>query len=468
MTEMIINGQRVTVDDGFLQLSPEQQNATIDEIARTLWPPKPAAPEKKEKYGILWPVRVDAEGRHFDSDAGILGALKRAFMLPGDVYSGKVQLNGPDGRTSPEAIARAWEFATTFSPATPGLRAGEGIVPGTVKNLRTPDMEPPSSEALHAEAKRYFEAMRNSGVDYDSNAVKSMAETLRSELEKEGFDADLAGKTHKVLAKLYNPPENSFASIEGIDSARKTFEKIAQNIKDPIDQSAASRVVRGIDSFIGAGDPTNVVAGTASDAADALKTASGNFAAAKRSDVLNGIDRSPDLRAVPNSSPVNGGDAIRQRVASALLQDKEIFGFSPEEIAALETIVAGNTAQNTTRRIGKFLEGGSGLARMLSAAAGGAAGAAASSTGGAGAAASGAAVGALIPTALGQGSKELANILTSRALASVDRMVRQRSPLYQSTLNAAPKEVVRQPAVEALVRALLLSRQQHYDDESLI
>ncbi|MGO7902624.1 hypothetical protein ACC719_34855, partial [Rhizobium ruizarguesonis] len=94
------------------------------------------------------------------------------------------------------------------------------------------------------------------------------------------------------------------------------------------------------------------------DAADALKAASGNFAAAKLSDIVNGIDISPDFRAVPNTSATNTLDVIRQRAASTLLQDKEIFRFSPEEIESLKTIAGGSAAQNVTRRIGKFLEGG--------------------------------------------------------------------------------------------------------------
>ncbi|MBX5147601.1 hypothetical protein [Rhizobium lentis] len=471
-----VNGELVTVDDSFEKLSPEHQKATIDEIARilaggtprplpskTLEVPKPVTSPREDKshIGQLLPISRDADGnRYFDSEAGILGALKRAVMLPGDVYSGKVQLNGPDGRPSMEGIARSLEFASVFNPAAPGLRAGEGLIPGVSKSLRKPNkVEPPSSDVLYAEGKRNFEALRNSDVDYSSGAVKVMAEAVQSKLEKEGFDADLAGKTHKILAKLLSPPENSVASIEGLDSARRTFEKIVQNVKDPNDQAAASRVIRALDEFIGAADPASVLGGKAADAADALKAASGNFAAAKRSDILNGIDRSPDFGAVPSTSATNSADAVRQRVASTLLQDKEIFGFSREELAALETIARGSTAQNVTRRIGKFLEGGSGVARMLSTAVGGAAGAAASSASGAGTAASGAALGALVPTVLGQGSKELSNILTSRALSTVDRMVRQRSPLYQATLDAAPKEAVRQPKAEALVRALLLSQQ---------
>lgn len=42
MPTLNINGKRVTVDDGFLKLSPEQQNATVDEIAAKIGATKPA------------------------------------------------------------------------------------------------------------------------------------------------------------------------------------------------------------------------------------------------------------------------------------------------------------------------------------------------------------------------------------------------------------------------------------------
>lgn len=40
MPTLNVNGQRVTVDDSFLKMSPEQQNATVDEIAKSLKTPK--------------------------------------------------------------------------------------------------------------------------------------------------------------------------------------------------------------------------------------------------------------------------------------------------------------------------------------------------------------------------------------------------------------------------------------------
>lgn len=414
-------------------------------------PPAPAPAEDKSYTGQILPFSVDPQGnKHFDSNAGILGAIKRSFMLPGDVYTGKEQVYGANGEVRPEMIGRSLEFASTFSPSTPGLRAGEGIVPGESKMLRKADIEPPTAEQLYDEAGRNFRAMRDSGVDYSSDAVKAMAQAAKTKLEEEGFDAEVAGKTHRILDKLANPPEGSVANIKGLHSARKTFGKIAQNFNDPPDQSAASQALRGLDEFIGADDPAAVVAGTASDAASALKAANANYAAAKRSDTLTGIERAADLRASAANSGANIGNSIRQRVASVLLNKKAISGFSPEEVAALEAIDKGTFAQNSTRRIGNLLGGGGGLGQMLTAAAGGA-------TGGAAAGPGGAAIGALAPTLLGQGSKGLSNILTERALSSADKMVRSRSPLYQMLQDEAPMEAVRQLKTEALIRALMAS-----------
>lgn len=159
MTTLNIGGQRVTVDDSFLSLPPDQQNATVDEISKSLGgaqpttpapqpvntqtqptqqdapPVDPAQQEWDAKHpnqafvqGNFLPLRRDAQGLHFDPTAGVLGAAVNAFNAPGDAYSGKLQLNDENGNVTPEAIGRSLEFASTFSPANPGIRAGDGIL----------------------------------------------------------------------------------------------------------------------------------------------------------------------------------------------------------------------------------------------------------------------------------------------------------------------------------------------------
>ncbi|CDM57682.1 putative conserved protein [Rhizobium favelukesii] len=436
------NGSPPTPPDGFVVAPPVDQSYT----------------------GQFLPFSVDAQGnKSFDSNAGILGfakdilgSAKSAFMLPGDVYTGKEQVMGADGNVRPEVLGRSLEFAGTFSPSTPGLRTGTGIVPGEKQQLRQSVPNVPSADDLFAEAGRNFDAMRESGVDYASTAVKDAAQAAKARLEEQGFDAQVAGKTHSILDKLSNPPENSVASIKGLHSARKTFGKIAQNFTDPTDQAAATQAIRGLDEFIGSDNPASVVAGTASDAASALKAGNANYAAASRSDALTGVERAADLRAAASNSGTNTGNAIRQRIAAAILKPKEISGYSPEELVSLERIVTGTPAQNATRYVGNLLGGGGGLGQMLTAAAGAGAGGAAGGS-------AGAAIGAALPLGVGAASKAISNALTRGALRSADEAVRTRSPLYERMKADAPLEVVRQARTEALIRALLMGRPRQLD-----
>lgn len=54
---------------------------------------------------------VEDGTRQFDSDAGILGVMKRGASLAGDVYSGKTQVFDETGRTSKDVIGRSFDLA---------------------------------------------------------------------------------------------------------------------------------------------------------------------------------------------------------------------------------------------------------------------------------------------------------------------------------------------------------------------
>ena len=201
MTTLNINGRRVKVDDSFKSLSEEQQNATVDEIAKSLGSqaqpapaaPSPApaapaqtpsaisapdaapvgapAPQPDQSYqGKILPISRDAQGNvSFDSDAGILGAVKRAVTLPGDVMAGKVD------PTSEEGIGRAAEFAGVFG-GTPTPAAGTGKAITAIAAERA---GPQVSQGMEAAA-----AANRLGVDLpravasDSAAVQQTGKVL--------------------------------------------------------------------------------------------------------------------------------------------------------------------------------------------------------------------------------------------------------------------------------------------------
>ena len=388
--------------------------------------------------GSILPFTKDESGVHFDSNAGIVGAIKDAFTLPHDVMAGDVN------PTSDEGIGRAVNMAAMI-----GLDAG---APGAAAYMKKKTVKPPSTESLYSAGGDAFNRMRDTGVDYSSGAVKQLAEETASKLHQKGLGPTVAKKTNRVLKELANPPENSVAGITDLHGVRKTLGEIGQNFNKPSDQKAARAAIRKLDRFIGSPDPVAVVSGPAPRAGELLMEGNRNYAAAKRSDLLNGIERAADYRANGANSGRNKGNSIRQRIADVLTNDKKTSGFSPEEIKTLEGINKGSKTANATRYIGNLLGGGGGLGQVAATGLGLGAGSALGGSTGAG-------IGFLLPTALGVTSKTASNLLTERALKAADALVRKRSPLYEEMARNAPTVKIDPARKAAIIRALLLQQE---------
>lgn len=400
--------------------------------------------------GSVLPLSKDAEGNvHFDSNAGLVGTVKRAFMAPGDAMNGNLQVLDAKGDVTPEAIARGYDFASTFSPMNPGVRSGDMAVPGVKGAFKTPDVEAPTAEALKAAAKQGYEELRGLGVDYKTSAVNDLSGQIGTLLTQDGITPSLAPKTYSVLAGLSEAPEGSVASLDGLTAARRAFGHAAADFSNPTEQLAAKRAMEQLDQFISRSDPASVVRGPAEQVGPILSDARGNYAAAKRSETLTDLTDAAQLRANAANSGANAGNTTRQRVASLLLNDKQSAGFSPEEMTALRGVNEGGPAANATRTVGNLLAGGRGVGASLLGLGGAVAGA---STGHPELAAAGAS----LPLA-GVVSRELSNVLTERALSQVEKGVRKRSPLYEAMVKASPSEPKLPTKSAALVRAMLMA-----------
>lgn len=68
------------------------------------------------RKGAILPVSSVNGDARLDFDQGITGMLKRAVMAPGRAYKGNLQIFGPDGHVTDEALQAANEMAA-FSPA---------------------------------------------------------------------------------------------------------------------------------------------------------------------------------------------------------------------------------------------------------------------------------------------------------------------------------------------------------------
>jgi hypothetical protein len=79
MATLNIEGRRVTVDDSFLKLSPDQQQSTVDDIASSLAGP---APDKYQQAAA--DEKADLKAKGIDEDAGMTRRLAHGATLGAD------------------------------------------------------------------------------------------------------------------------------------------------------------------------------------------------------------------------------------------------------------------------------------------------------------------------------------------------------------------------------------------------
>lgn len=425
-------------------MAPQNAPDVLDHISASL--PPPIASPTTVYQGSVLPFSRDSAGNvHFDPQAGLLGSAIRAFTLPHEVMTGQVDPESDQG------VQRALEMATVVSPMNPAVRAGEMAIPGAALNTVPSTVPAPSAEALRDAADQGYKSARELGVEYTAPSVANMATGVGQTLQDKGIIPEVAPKTFNVLNKLQTPPDNATAPLSSLDAARSAFGNIAKDNVGSRDALAAKTVQGAIDQFVENADPSTVVAGPAATAANLYSDARGNYAAAKRSQALQALGDTAELRASVANSGQNIDNSIRQRAASLLLNPKATYGFSPDELSALKDVAAGTPSRNALRFVGNLLGGGGGLGSVISGGAGGLAGSAV------GGPIVGAVTGAAIP-ALGITAKKTANALTSKALSGVDELVRQRSPLYQSMQANAPFSPGTIPVKNAaLARGLMMA-----------
>jgi len=398
------------------------------------------APKKPSTYSLL-PFRNTEEGGvEFDSNAGLLGSVKRAFTLPGEVMRGE---------TAPDDIGRVTEMATLVSP----------LKPGVAQSLVTKAAVPTAKE-LQATGAADINAAKASGLELASQSASDYSRKVQQDLFNDGIHPIDAPATFAKLKALEDAPPGSVFTASNLQSLRRSLQGTAQNFNPQAasDQLAASRAIAGFDKYLPSIDPKDVLAGTPSATQALFERGRGNYAAAQRSNDINGtLDRATtgilersEGRAQAANSGRNLDNTIRSKVESALEKPKEVSGYSDAELAALEGVRDGGPVRNTARYVGNLLGGGGGVGQSVIAALSGAGGFAAGGV-------PGALVGGVAPALVGSGSKAIANALAKRSLNKTDELIRTRSPLYEERL-AGQGEPDNTAQIAAIIRALMASQ----------
>lgn len=402
------------------------------------------ANEGYPREGSILPITKTGPGfmqnMEFNPNAGIPGAIWRGVSSVRDAYEGNI---APD-----EMVPRAMEAATLMSPASVATRAGVGVMGAPITKRSRP--KPPTAAELFGEGDKLFKAMRESGVDYSSQAVRKWADDVINSLNREGMWDETAPATIKTLQRLLNPPKGSVANIDNLAALRRALTEIG--MAGGTDGKAAREARAALDLFIARTPENGVVAGRAGDAARLLEEANANWSAGKRRGKIDQIIYDKELSASAANSGQNTGNSLRQGTKALLTanQGKRVAGFSPEEKAALEGVVKGTPAANITRSASNVLGGGGGLGSVVSGGAGSLPGFMLGSP-------TLATVGAFAAPVAGNVLKRGSNAMTRKALQQAGDLVSTRSPLFGKMQANAPVQLQgASPAMTVAQRAAMV------------
>jgi hypothetical protein len=285
----------------------------------------------------------------------------------------------------------------------------------------------PTTEALKDAARSGYDHPDVAAVKIQPQAASDLGATIENDLVQQGFRprAGQGGLVFDTIRELKNAPGP--VSVQDIDSVRKALGQVGKSGIPTADSVAAKAAITHIDDFLPNLKQSDLIAGDAAKATQILQDARGNWAAAKRSDMLNSKIDAAELQAASANSGHNLENALRQRVRSILTSPKLSRGLSDDERNALESFVRGTVTSNVIRHVGNVLGGGGGLGHLL--------------TAGAGAVTAGV-PGAILGPMAGTALKAFSNASAGQKIRALDTMLRSRSPLALQAAQQMPRQLI--------------------------
>lgn len=255
---------------------------------------------RPHEYSIL-PISEDERGRpRFDANAGILGSIKRAFTLPGEVVTGKID------PTSDEGIARAFEMAALTSGKSPASGMSAGIASQQYPKVLSRHGVPQSAERLGIEIPRA--AVSDNRIVQESGKIASNAPIV---------GAPLMAASERAIQGLQGASEAAATGYgAGGVSGPNVASRIGGTLRGLADEEALANreaAQRATEAARGAATAQDeMAAGVASGALDAQR---GRVLG--RIDTLEGTARELARREFGQMTPQQVGETITTRLRTA-------------------------------------------------------------------------------------------------------------------------------------------------------
>jgi hypothetical protein len=237
----------------------------------------------------------------------------------------------------------------TDSPAlgmAAGIAAGIPFAIGAKGTLQAPTVQ-----ELKGQAGQQYKFAEDVGAVFKKNSYNQFANKLESTLAKEGLDKTLQPRVFAALERIKDT-KNSNVTLENMEILRRIGQSAGSSI-DASERRLASILVDNLDDFVENAQPGQLSKGS-SEAVRALTDARELWKRAKKTEIIDDLVASAELRAEANYTQSGVENALRRKLVNLADNPKKLRAFSKEEQELIKSTAKGGSVQNALRLLGKL------------------------------------------------------------------------------------------------------------------
>ena len=227
-----------------------------------------------------------------------------------------------------------------------GIAAGIPFAMGAKGTLQAPTVQ-----ELKGQAGQQYKFAEDVGAVFKKNSYNQFANKIESTLAKEGLDKTLQPRVFAALERIKDT-KNSNVSLENMEILRR-IGQAAGSSADASERRLASILVDNLDDFVEKAQPSQLIKGS-SEAVSALTDARELWKRAKKTEILDDLVASAELRADANFSQSGMENALRRKLVTLADNPKKLRAFTKEEQSAIKVAAKGGPIQNALRLVGKL------------------------------------------------------------------------------------------------------------------
>lgn len=260
-------------------------------------------------------------------------------------YNSGIQAQEPIGNqlikfgSEPTTIGNAEDeaFNQVMQP-TSGKQSGSNLMAGF--KARNPEELTQAADTRKSSAGNIYKQMRDVGAVLDTNASNTLKENIDNALSENLFIPDLNPKTLGIVKHLKDAiDKNDGIGLDQLDQYRRLLSRVGSSE----DGVSAGTVRNAIDGTVDSLSNSDLFNGD-TEAVNLLNKGRAAYSAASKFEAVS------DVIAKANGDP----NKIKQGLTNFLKNDKNMRGFSPEQIDAIRYAANTGIGENVLKAFGKF------------------------------------------------------------------------------------------------------------------